>query len=552
MIVLLAIGFVAGVITAVSPCVLPVLPIVFAGSAAGEGRRRSLAIIAGLVVSFTTFTLTAGALLSALGLPQDLLRNLAIAMLFVLATALVFPRVGVLIERPLVFMSRRRVGGEERGAFVLGISLGLVFVPCAGPVLATISVLSAQHRLSFDTVLLTLSYALGVGSILLLVALGGQRMARPLRARGLAFRRAMGLLVALATLSIVFGADQDLQTKLGAYTTSLQKRVEGTSYARTRLADLQGQSSRVSSPHGQATGELPDYGAAPEFSEIAHWLNTPGDKPLSLAGLRGKVVLVDFWTYSCINCLRTLPHLRALYAAYHPRGLEIVGVHTPEFAFEHVLSNVRGATRHLDVSWPVALDNSYGTWGAYANQYWPAEYLVDRSGHVRNVHFGEGDYDETARLVRRLLGTPPYSGPASVQDDTPTDTLTPESYLGYVRLDRSRYRGDALRPQMRASYVLPDDLPPDSLAYGGQWRVERERAIAGRSARLRLHFHARDVYVVLGGHGRARILVNGRPAGEVLVTSNRLYTVVYGRKAQDALLELRLTPGVEAYSFTFG
>ena len=240
MIVLLAIGFVAGVITAVSPCVLPVLPIVFAGSAAGEGRRRSLAIIAGLVVSFTTFTLTAGALLSALGLPQDLLRDLAIAMLFVLATALVFPRVGVLLERPLVFMSRRRVG-QERGAFVLGISLGLVFVPCAGPVLATISVLSAQHRLSLDTVLLTLSYALGVGSVLLLIALGGQRMARPLRARGLAFRRAMGLLVALATLAIVLGADQDLQTKLGAYTTSLQKRVEGTSYARTRLADLQGQ-----------------------------------------------------------------------------------------------------------------------------------------------------------------------------------------------------------------------------------------------------------------------------------------------------------------------
>ena len=232
MIVLLAIGFIAGVITALSPCVLPVLPIVFAGSAAGDGRRRAFAIIAGLVVSFTTFTLTAGALLAALGLPQDLLRNLAIAMLFVLAATLVFPRFGVLIERPLAFMSRRRVG--DRSAFLLGVSLGLVFVPCAGPVLATISVLSAEHRISLGTVLLTLSYALGAGSILLLVAVGSQRVTQPLRMHGLAFRRAMGLVVAAAALAIVFNVDQDLQTRLGSYSTLLQKHVEETSYARAR------------------------------------------------------------------------------------------------------------------------------------------------------------------------------------------------------------------------------------------------------------------------------------------------------------------------------
>jgi cytochrome c biogenesis protein CcdA/thiol-disulfide isomerase/thioredoxin len=550
-IVLLAIGFVAGVITALSPCILPVLPIVFAGSAAGRTHRRSLAIVAGLVVSFTTFTLTAGAILSALGLPQDLLRNLAIGMLFVLAAMLVFPQFAVLVERPFAGMSRRRVGIGDRGSFLLGVSLGLVFVPCAGPVLATISVLSAEHRVSLDSVLLTLSYALGVASVLLLVALGSQRVTQPLRTRGLAFRRAMGLVVAAGTLAIVFNVDQDLQTRLGSYSSLLQKHIEETSYARARLADLRDGTNSLVPSGGTAADALPDYGSAPEFREIERWLNTPGDRPFSIAGLRGKVVLVDFWTYSCINCLRTLPHLRALYAAYHSHGLEIVGVHTPEFAFEHVLSNVRGATRDLRVTWPVALDNSYGTWNAYSNEYWPAEYLIDRAGQVRHVQFGEGDYDETERLVRVLLGSA-TPGAAPVVDSTPTKRTTPESYLGYARLDRSRYRGDALRPKIKSDYAFPDQLPRDSLAYAGEWIIRDENAVTGTAARLRLHFHARFVYVVLGGHGRVRALVDGRPIGAQQVDSNRLYTVVRGAQIRDAVLELRFSPGVEAYSFTFG
>ena len=550
MIVLLAIGFVAGVITAVSPCVLPVLPIVFAGSASGSSRRRSFAIVAGLVLSFTTFTLTAGALLSALGLPQDLLRNLAIAMLFVLAATLLFPRFAMLVERPLAFMSRRRVG-EEGGAFVLGVSLGLVFVPCAGPVLATISVLSAEHRFSLDTVLLTLSYALGAGSVLLLVALGGQRVARPLRMRGMAFRRAMGVVLAVSALAIVFNVDRSLQTRIGGYSSVLQKHVEDTSYARSHLGSLRGGKGSLDAVGRTAAGALPEYGRAPDFQGIAHWLNTPGDRPLTMSGLRGKVVLVDFWTYSCINCIRTLPHLRALYAAYHRQGLEIVGVHTPEFAFEHVLSNVRSATRDLHVSWPVALDNSYDTWNAYANQYWPAEYLVDRTGHIRRYHFGEGEYGETARAVRRLLDASSADA-APVADMTPTEVTTPESYLGYARLDPSRYRGTPLRPRVPTDYAFPESLPRDALSYAGGWTVGDESALAGSGARLRLHFRARDVYVVLGGRGRVRVLVDGRRQGLLHVDANRLYTVLEGSRARDALLELRFTPGVEAYSFTFG
>src|SRR5712691_7681878 len=225
MVVLLVIGFLAGVITAVSPCVLPVLPIILAGGATATGRRRPFAIIAGLVASFTAFTLAAASLLSALGLPGDLLRNLAVAMLFVLAATLLFPRLAILLERPLAFMSRRR-GGDLGGGFLLGVSLGLVFVPCAGPVLATVTVLAAQHRIGFDTVMLTLAYALGAAIPMLLVAVGGQRVARRFRAGSQLFRRRMGVVLAGAALAVVFNVDRGLQTRLGGYTNALQKHVE--------------------------------------------------------------------------------------------------------------------------------------------------------------------------------------------------------------------------------------------------------------------------------------------------------------------------------------
>ena len=414
----------------------------------GTGRRRPFAIIAGLVASFTAFTLAASSLLSALGLPQDFLRNLAIAMLFVLAATLLVPQVGYLLERPLAFMTRRR-GGDLGGGFLLGVSLGLVFVPCAGPVLATITALTAQHRIGFDAVLLTLAYAVGAAVPMLLIALGGQRVARRLRAQSQNFRRAMGVLLAGAAFALIFNVSQSLQTALGGYTTSIQKHVEETSLA-TKHLDCAATAARQVRRGGGArprAAKLPVLGLAPEFTGIADWLNTPGDRPLSLASLRGKVVLVDFWTYSCINCIRTLPHLRAWYAAYHKDGLEIVGVHTPEFAFEHVLGNVRNATHDLHVTWPVALDNSYRTWTAYSNQYWPADYLIDKSGPRARLPLRRG-------RVRRDGGCDPRRCSARSARRTrravPTrrrqEQSTPESYLGTERL--ARYVGSPIHPNV--------------------------------------------------------------------------------------------------------
>ena len=552
MVVLLGIGFLAGVITAVSPCVLPVLPIILAGGATGTGRRRPFAIIAGLVASFTAFTLAASSLLSALGLPQDFLRNLAIAMLFVLAATLLFPQIGYLLERPLAFMTRRR-GGELGGGFVLGVSLGLVFVPCAGPVLATITTLTAEHEIGVEAVLLTLAYAVGAAVPMLLIALGGQRVARRLRAQSQNFRRAMGVLLAGAAFALIFNVSQSLQTALGGYTTSIQKHVEETSVARKRLAALNGGGSKfekTAAAQPARSPRLPVLGQAPEFLGIAHWLNTPADRPISLASLRGKVVLVDFWTYSCINCIRTLPHLRAWYAAYHKAGLEIVGVHTPEFAFEHVLGNVRQATHDLHVTWPVALDNSYNTWTAYSNQYWPADYLVDKSGRVRDYHFGEGAYGQTELAIRSLLGETGPARAARVADETPTEQSTPESYLGTERL--ARYVGSTIHPNIPTQYAFASALPADDLTYAGIWTVGSQRIVAGLGARLRVHFRARYVYIVLGGKGTVRALIDGKPARTIQVASDRLYTVVSGAAPREDVLELRFSPGVNAYAFTFG
>ncbi len=265
-------------------------------------------------------------------------------------------------------------------------------------------------------------------------------------------------------------------------------------------------------------------------------------------------MLVDFWTYSCINCIRTLPHLRAWYAAYHKDGFEIVGVHTPEFAFEHVLGNVRQATHDLHVTWPVALDNGYKTWTAYSNEYWPAEYLVDRAGRVRHYKFGEGEYDMTEHAIRSLLAETGASLPTNttgVADETPTEiVMTPESYLGTARL--VNYVGSAIHPNVAWRYAFAPKLPQNNLSYAGTWRVGRERIVAGKDARLRLHFQARFVYIVLGGRGMVRTLVDGKPTGTVTVNADRLYTVVRGLTARDAELELRFSPGVTAYAFTFG
>src|SRR3954447_2512725 len=542
--ILLPIAFAAGIVTAVSPCVFPVLPILFAGGASG-GRGRAYAIIAGLVTSFATFTLIATWLLRQLHLPQDFLRNLSIGLLFLVAASLIFPQVGVWIERPLARLSRR-TPGKDRGGFLLGASLGLVFVPCGGPIIGAISANAARVHLGWQTVLITVAYALGAALPMLAIATLGQRATTRIRGNAQALRTALGLLMALAALALVFNADTKLQTWFPDYTHSLQG-VERSSVAQDELAKLQRRgASRFKAQ--TAADKMPNYGAAPDFAGISQWINS---KPLTLPHLRGKVVLVDFWTYSCINCLRTLPHLEAWDKRYRKAGLVIVGVHTPEFAFEHVPSNVRAATRKLGVRYPVAIDDGYHTWDAFQNDSWPAEYLIDKRGNVREIKKGEGQYDDTERSIQTLLGEPASAQLASVQDRTPNHLTTPESYLGWERLDR--YVGSPLSANVPVQYKFPREIPLNDLAYSGVWTVQRQRIVAVHNARLRLHFLAQNVYLVLSGHGRLQVIVGGHPVKTIPVNGlSRLYTLLHFGRLAEGALELRFTPGVSAYAFTFG
>jgi cytochrome c biogenesis protein CcdA/thiol-disulfide isomerase/thioredoxin len=538
---LIVIGLLAGIVTAISPCVLPVLPILLAGGAAG---RKPLRIIGGLVLSFSVFTLFASWLLDQLGLPQDFLRNLAIVLLFVMAAVLLVPQISLLVERGLAFFSRLRPANAG-GGFFLGITLGLVFVPCAGPFLATITTAAARENFGLRTIVATVAYGLGAAIPMLAIAYGGREVAGRIRQRAEVVRGVAGVAIALVAVGLVFHVDDNLAKLTPSYTTFLQDKIERGSSVTRELAKVRGGRSQLAVVH-KRSGGLPDYGVAPPLHADGVWINT---KPFTLQQQRGKVVLIDFWTYSCINCLRTLPHLESWYARYHRQGLVIVGVHTPEFAFEHVASNVRAAVKRLGIEYPVVQDNRYKTWDNYANQYWPAEYLIDKTGHVRHTHFGEGEYDQTETLIRRLLGA---SGAlaAAKPDTTPNGLMTPETYLGYSRL--ANYVGTAISPDVDATYKLPSDLPQNTLAYGGRWRVGGERIVALRNASLRLHFHAKDVYIVLGGHGTVRALVDGEPTRTLNVDEQRLYTVRASSRTADATLELRFSPGIEAYSFTFG
>jgi cytochrome c biogenesis protein CcdA/thiol-disulfide isomerase/thioredoxin len=537
---LYAIAFLAGIVTAVSPCVYPVLPIIFAGGASG-GRRRPYAIIAGLVVTFILSLLFVGWLLDRLGLSADFLRKVSIGFLLLFAATLVIPPLARAIERPLVRFSRRP-SGDLGGGFLLGASLGLLFVPCGGPVLGFITTQTASLA-GGKRVGLAVAYALGAALPMLLLALGGQRATGRMRALSLqspAARAVLGGVMALSALLIAFNVDKTLQTKIGDYTPWLQK-AERSCYTRKQL----GQRCLTSKP---ASNVLKDYGPAPNFAGISTWINS---KPETVSTLRGKVVLVDFWTYSCINCLRTLPHLKAWDAAYRKAGLRIVGVHTPEFAFEHVPSNVRKATRELGVRYAVAIDNDYKTWDAYQNGAWPTEYLVDRRGHIREIKEGEGNYDDTERTIRKLLGEPAQAQLASVADTTPQHPMTPESYLGWQRLER--YSGSQLVPGRVVPYKFPQTVPLNTLAYDGLWKVERQRIVAFDRARLRLRFLAQNVYLVLGGSGGLQVLVNGNPVRTIRVGGlSHLYTLLSYPNVREGELELRFAPGVTAYAFTFG
>ncbi|HWC07837.1 MAG TPA: cytochrome c biogenesis protein DipZ [Solirubrobacterales bacterium] len=587
MVALIGFAFLAGAATALSPCVLPVLPVALSAGVTG-GRRRPLGVVTGLTLSFAFATIALVYLIDALGLPGDLLRNLAIAVLLGFGITLLVPALSARVEGWISRMMPAPQAGHRGDGFgsgvLLGLSLGFVYAPCAGPILAGVITVSASQSFTAGRLGVALAYALGSAVVLYFLMLGGRRLVSRLAPAAGKLQFATGAVMVIVALAMAGNYDTRFQTAIANdlpdFVVNPTGELEERDEVREQLAGLRdghggigalAAAGESESPHaggGSARARLPVLGVAPEFTDNERWFNTSGDRPLTLKELRGRVVLIDFWTYTCINCIRTLPYIKAWDERYRDRGLTIVGVHTPEFPFEREAGNVEDAIAQNGLEYPVAQDNEYGTWNAYGNQYWPAKYLIDAMGRVRYVHFGEGEYEETETAIRELLAEageqPGKRARAKVETASPGVT-TPESYLGSLRADR--FANGLIRPGTQRFELPAGNLPEEGLAYGGRWRISPDAATAVAGSKLELNFGARRVFLVLGSAGEAvrsvRVRLDGKRVptryagsdvrdGIAQVSSQRLYRLVELPRAERHQLTLEFAPGVSGYAFTFG
>ncbi len=576
---LIGFAFLAGFVTILAPCIWPVLPIVLSSSiAGGKGHQRPLGITLGVMVSFTLFTLSVSYLVRVFHLDPNILRIFAVIIIGFLGLTMVIPALATKFE---LFVSKfaslfgqkfsREQGSGFFPGFITGLSLGVVWSPCAGPILATIATLAATGQVSLSVIVITVAYVTGVGVPLFAFAYGGQHFIN--KAKGInnytgQIQRLFGVIMILAAVAIFTNYDQYLQIQLLNRFPALGTIVNGFEQnpAVTQQLDvLKGKKSSMLDTSGLFNVNQP----APEFVGIDRWLNT--DKSLSLASLKGKVVLVDFWTYTCINCVRTLPHVTSWYDKYKEKGFVVIGVHTPEFQFEHDTTNVQNAIKQFNIHYPVAQDNEYATWTAYNNEYWPAEYLIDVKGNIRRTHFGEGEYDQTERAIQALLREAGNKLPASLEtmpDQTPHGQISPETYLGSGRMQYYYPNGSIGNGQQ--NFTLSDNVPQNSFSYGGIWNISNEYATTGTNASINYNFIADHVYIILRPgngqmHGVVKVFLDGKVIdptqsgqdvknGIVTVDTDKLYSIVdlHG-KTENHTLQLKfLTPGIQAYTFTFG
>jgi cytochrome c biogenesis protein CcdA/thiol-disulfide isomerase/thioredoxin len=581
MLTLVLIGFLGGLITGVSPCILPVLPVIFFSGTQGSrarptdadsgvavavdaepalsDRSRPYRVIGGLVLSFSVVTLVGASLLSLLHLPQSAIRWAGLVALTAIGLGLVFPRVEQLLEKPFSRLPALQLT-EGRSGFGLGLALGVLYVPCAGPVLAAIIVAGATGSLGLHTVALTLAFAVGAAIPLLFFALAGRRVAE----RVCAFRRHQrrirvvgGVVMLVFALALVVDAPAKLQRAIPDYTGALQDKIVESDGVRDtlNLGGLVNDQNRELSNCSNGAETLESCGTAPDIKNITAWLNTPGGTPVDLKSLRNKVVLVDFWAYSCINCQRAIPHVTDWYAKYRAAGLEVIGVHSPEYAFEKDAGNVASGAADLGITYPVALDNALSTWTNYRNRYWPAEYLIDANGTVRHIKFGEGDYDVTERLIRQLLAQAnpgvQLPAPSETKDQTPAAGQTPETYFGVGKM--VNYGGPDTYDEGIADFTYPMRLADDTFALSGRWRLDYQGATAeSDDSRIALRYNARNVYIVAGGEGTITVTSNGATTTVPISGVPTSHQLVSRSGVARGALEVRLSKGLQAFSFTYG
>lgn len=579
--ILLAFAFLSGLLTIFAPCIWPLLPIVLSSSTSG-GHRKPIGVTLGIITSFTVFTLSISYLVMLFRFDPDILRTVAAITIVFLGFTMITPSLLIRYEL-LVAKLTRFFGGQSMvkhhgfaGGYITGLSLGIVWSPCAGPILATIATLAATQAVNFQVVLITVAFATGVGVPLFLFSLIGawlfqkSRFLSPHTGR---IQKAFGVLMILTALAIYTNYDKVIQAKLLDLFPSYTQFLVGIETNPSVQKQLSALKQSKNEPIAQTVmqGEsLPIIQKAPEFTGIVKWLNLPaGRQVLTLAELRGKVVLVDFWTYTCINCIRTLPYVTAWYEKYKDKGFVVVGVHTPEFEFEKKTENVLQAIRQHTIRYPVAQDNNYATWKAFDNHYWPAKYLIDRDGNIRYVHFGEQEYDTTERNIQILLkeqGVLVEKDMVTMPDETPKQRVSPETYLGSKRMD-------FLYPNSRVSngrytFKRQEDILPNTFSFDGEWIIEDEYAQSGKKAVIIYQFSAKKVFLVLKppiSGGRMQVFVDGKVIPEdiagkdvrngiVVINEDRLYNVVdLQQNVESHVLWIEFqTPGIQAFAFTFG
>lgn len=578
--ILLLLAYIGGVLTILSPCILPVLPFVFARSDQ-PFVRSGLPLLVGMAVTFALV-----ATLAAVGGGWAVQanawgRDVAIVLLAVFGLTLLFPQLSDRLTRPLVALGSRlsasasdasRAGSSITPSFLLGIATGLLWAPCAGPILGLVLTGAALSGASARTSLLLLAYALGAATSLgIALLIGGRVFAAMKRSLGASewIRRVLGVLLLCGVAAIALGLDTGVLTKLSLASTS---KVEQSLVDQVGLG-----SEQVPAASGALNLDaLPVEGQMPPLDGAVEWLNSP---PLTAEGLRGKVVLVDFWTYSCINCLRALPYVRAWADKYKDQGLVVIGVHAPEFAFEKDIANVKQAVKDLHIDYPVAIDNNYAIWRAFKNHYWPAHYFIDAKGQIRHHHYGEGEYAQSEQVIQQLLreaGHPVGHDIVSLQETGAqaapdmADVKSPESYIGYARAERFSSAGGEIH-DVRQSYVLPAKLDLNQWGLGGDWTVQNQQAIVDApGAKIAFQFHARDLHLVLGPAGegkkvRIHVQIDGHAPGDDhgvdidangdgVVDAERLYQLIrqHGVIADHRFEIEFLDSGAQAFAFTFG
>ena len=589
---LLIIAYLGGALTILSPCILPILPFVFAR--AGQPFVKStLPMLAGMAITFALV-----ATLAAIGggwavRANEYGRLVAIVLLALFGLSLLSPRVSSLLSRPVVDLGNNllnaagkgRATSSVRSSFVLGIATGLLWAPCAGPILGLVLTGAALKGANLQTTFLLLAYGAGAAtSLAVALFAGGKIFARMKQSLGISerIRQLAGAAVLAGVAAIALGLDTGLLARLsyastGSFEQALLEKLhtKPSDAAATELASNSAMVA-VSDATRPFHSDLPVEGPAPSLDGAVAWLNSP---PLTTAQLRGKVVLVDFWTYSCINCIRTIPYVRAWAEKYKDQGLVVIGVHAPEFAFEKNVDNVKKAIADFKIGYPVAIDNDYRIWRAFENNYWPAHYLIDAKGQIRYQHFGEGNYPQTEQAIQDLLReagsdmaqSAPVVPDAKGAEASPDlgDIRSGETYVGYKQAT-GFVSPEGLTADAPADYsVAKPDLNQWGLA--GTWTVGPEQAsLDTAGGGISYRFSARDLHLVLGPAAdgkpiRFQVTVDGKApgadhgadidaAGNGTVTATKLYQLV--RQSGDVTarnFEIHfLDPGVQAYAFTFG